>query len=444
MNPLIEVTYPDFQVVEEATKDNGGRMRVKCLMQVADEINGNGRFYPEAILDREVLRMQEEIKRQSAYGEADHPGDGKSRISNTASRLLNLEKAVTDKGRKEYWGEVMILNTSKGKDVQEILNSGGRLGHSSRGFGTTKASTLDGKKGECVQDDYRLKAFDFVIGQSVKDADVRLGEGLYEQTLDVVSIFESEEQGVEGDAAVRPKTEIEKGGHETMELTLEALKKDHPKLVEAIKAELEAQLKESIQKELDASFDQRLAEEIEKRKDEIRDDVVEAIKSSEEFQSYKGVVDEITALLRKYDLVESGSGEDGTDKEKDEQLATLRQELKTEKEERVKLSEQLGGMKVKDHIAEVVKGKAHASLLAERLADCKTEEEVNERLEKEEDYIKRITEASGTPAGKGKVKDEDNPSQQVIEGEEDEEKKAQMERDRRLAGLPPLEEKKES
>ena len=101
-------------------------------------------------------------------------------------------------------------------------------------------------------------------------------------------------------------------------------------------------------------------------------------------------------------------------------------------------------MKVKDHIAEVVKGKAHASLLAERLADCKTEEEVNERLEKEEDYIKRITEASGTPAGKGKVKDEDDASQLQIEGEEDEEKKAQMERDRRLAGLPPLEEKKES
>jgi len=440
LKPLIEVTYPEFEILEEATAGNGSRMRVRTLMQVADEVNGNGRVYPESILDREVLRLQDQIGKNCVYGESDHPGDGKSRIQNTASMLTKLEKKVTDKGRKEYWGEILVLNTSKGKDVQEILRAGGRLGQSSRGFGTTKGGTWNGLKAEIVQDDYRLKAFDFVIGQSVSGADVKLGE-----ELDVVSIFESKDESI-GEGGERPDSDTEKG-ERAMDMTLEKLKKDHSDLVEALRkefrSELEGELRESLQKELDAKFEDRLKEELEKQKEQIKDEVVEEIRSSEEFASYRDVVENIASLLKQHGLVEApGDDRSGDGDEKDKEIAKLKEDLASEKAGRVSLEEKVAKMEVGKHIDEVVAGKPHADLLKERLSGCKTVEEVDQRLEQEENYIKRIVEASGTPAGKGKVEDkEDNPPPEG-DGQIDEEERLMKNRQRQLAGLPPLEEKK--
>lgn len=436
MESLFEVTYPDIQIIQEATKENGNRMRVRTLMQVAEEWNGNNRYYPEATMDREVLKLQEQVKRRTAFGEADHPVTGKSTIQNTASMLESIEKKVTEKGRKEYWGEVTILNTIPGVAVAEILKAGGRLGISSRSFGSTKTQTIDNVKGEVVQPDLSIKGFDFVIGQSVKGADVALGE-----QVDVVNIFEAQDWIDEGEK--KPENTNPKGGTDNM-LTLEQLKKDYPNLVEALTKELEGksekEIRESIQKELDAKFDARLAEEIEKKRTEIKDEIVAEIKDSEEFKSHGEFIAEIVELFKKHGLIEAGSG--GEDEDNQAEIVKLKEELKSEKGERTKLSETLVSMTVKGYISEVVAGKPHAALLTERLSGCKTNEEVDKALEKEQDYIKQITEAAGTPAGTGKVEDdEDKPP--VKEGTKEADEKAMQERQRRIAGLPPLDEKKD-
>jgi len=122
---LIEVLPVTFTVIEEATEKNRGLMKVKGIFASADEVNGNSRVYPEAIQDREIEKLKPLIEQRAIYSEADHPEDGKSRIRFAAAMPTKIEKQIVD-GRKVYSGEAIILNTTQGKNVQEMIRAGGR------------------------------------------------------------------------------------------------------------------------------------------------------------------------------------------------------------------------------------------------------------------------------------------------------------------------------
>lgn len=253
--PLVEVAYPEFEILEKASEKNQGRMKIKSLMAIADTATGNGRVYPENIMDREVAKLQEQIKQNAAYGSADHSQDGKSRIQDVAVMLTSLAKNA----KKEYYGEMLVLSTAKGKDVAAILEAGGRLGVSSRGFGTTKPGMLNGKKVETVGADYKLRAFDLVIGQATEGASFQLEA---HDDVALFSIFESEEEDGDDDFA---------------EMTLEELKRDRPDVIEALKRELvlKDEIKSDVSEEvIQARVEKRLAEE----RDEIREALVQEIK----------------------------------------------------------------------------------------------------------------------------------------------------------------------
>ncbi len=44
---LIETMPVSFQILEESTHKNGGRMKVKGIFASADEVNANNRVYPD-------------------------------------------------------------------------------------------------------------------------------------------------------------------------------------------------------------------------------------------------------------------------------------------------------------------------------------------------------------------------------------------------------------
>ena len=67
---LIETIPVAFTILEEATAKNGGRMRIKGIFTVADEINGNDRVYTEAVLDREIEKMKLLIAENRVFSEA--------------------------------------------------------------------------------------------------------------------------------------------------------------------------------------------------------------------------------------------------------------------------------------------------------------------------------------------------------------------------------------
>ena len=71
------------------------------------------------------------------------------------------------------FGKTLILNTSKGKNLKEALRGGGKVGTSSRSFGSTKA--VDDST-EVVNEDLQLITWDIVASPSVEKA--ILSEGL--------------------------------------------------------------------------------------------------------------------------------------------------------------------------------------------------------------------------------------------------------------------------
>mgnify|MGYP001619021922 FL=1 len=127
---------------------------MKGILQKADTLNQNGRIYPMAVLDREVRNYQKFIIEKRALGELDHPDSSVVNLKN-ASHIVT--EAYIEGGT--VYGTVEVLDkTPSGGILRGLIESGVKLGISSRGVGSTK------KQGDyyVVQDDFQLICWDFV------------------------------------------------------------------------------------------------------------------------------------------------------------------------------------------------------------------------------------------------------------------------------------------
>lgn len=151
----------DLLTEEEKRYVADGGMILSGVMQRADAQNGNGRVYPHKVLMREVESYGKLVKERRALGELDHPED-------SVINLKNASHLVTDVwwDNKDVMGKVKVLNTPAGKVLQELVNSGVKLGISSRGLG----SVHEGTGGTIVEDDFQLICFDFVSEPSTTGA----------------------------------------------------------------------------------------------------------------------------------------------------------------------------------------------------------------------------------------------------------------------------------
>ena len=123
------------------------------VMQRSDAQNGNGRVYPHAILEREIGNYAKLVKERRALGELDHPED-------SVINLKNASHMVTEVwwDGKDVMGKVQVLNTPSGQVLRSLVESGVKLGISSRGLGSVHES--QGRT--IVEDDFQLICFDFV------------------------------------------------------------------------------------------------------------------------------------------------------------------------------------------------------------------------------------------------------------------------------------------
>lgn len=149
------------EMMKESREKNGGKVMMKGILQKADTLNQNGRIYPIDILEREIRNYQKFIVENRALGELDHPDSSVVNLKNV-SHLV--KEAYLDK--QVVFGTVEILDTPSGKILQSLIESGVKLGISSRGVGTTK------KQGDyhVVQDDFQLICWDFVSEPSTPGA----------------------------------------------------------------------------------------------------------------------------------------------------------------------------------------------------------------------------------------------------------------------------------
>lgn len=150
---LIDTFSMKFHMTEDVSKS--GKLIGEGRFGYVDKPTANKRIYPRAIMEKEIARLQDDMQKRRIYGELDHPGDGKTKLSRSSHLVLNA--TVQEDG--EIVGSLEVLQNSKGKDLQAIVDQGGEIGVSSRGYGSVK-TTAEGF--DIVQEDFTLLTWDAV------------------------------------------------------------------------------------------------------------------------------------------------------------------------------------------------------------------------------------------------------------------------------------------
>ena len=165
------VDYIPFEIspqqINEAMKENNGKLIVKGVLQRAEAKNQNGRVYPREILVRESKKYDENfVKQNRALGELDHPD----------SSVVNLQNVSHNVKEMHFEGDNLvgtceILTTPSGNILRELFKNGIKLGISSRGLGSVEmVQEANGDTVSKVGDDFELIAFDFVSNPSTHGA----------------------------------------------------------------------------------------------------------------------------------------------------------------------------------------------------------------------------------------------------------------------------------
>lgn len=131
-----------------------------------EQQNRNGRIYSRGIMEKEVRRYNEQyVNTNRALGELGHPDGPSINLDRVSHKIVSLQQEGND-----FIGKAEILGTPMGVIARNLLESGVRLGVSTRGMGSVAQ-----KNGVTyVQDDFHLAtAADIVADPSAPDAFVQ-------------------------------------------------------------------------------------------------------------------------------------------------------------------------------------------------------------------------------------------------------------------------------
>ena len=168
---LIRELSEDVEVLAEKTEDGKKNLYIEGIFLQSAIKNRNGRIYPEHVMDSEVARYTKELVEQKrALGELQHPEGPQINLDRASHLITSLKKEGTN-----YIGRAKIIDTPMGNIVKGMLESGVKLGVSSRGMGSIKQNNSGIME---VQNDFRLAtAADIVADPSAPSAFVN---GIYE------------------------------------------------------------------------------------------------------------------------------------------------------------------------------------------------------------------------------------------------------------------------
>lgn len=140
-----------------------------------------GRLYNEELVDKRIFGnedVMEALETRTLFGELDHPeGDRCETLAqNAAVSIIKLEKDAEEGVVK---GEALILDTPSGRTLKALVDSGAKMGISSRGIGEEIIS-----EGQTIidPDTYDFITFDIVVTPANKGARLSLVEGKQRDT----------------------------------------------------------------------------------------------------------------------------------------------------------------------------------------------------------------------------------------------------------------------
>lgn len=140
-----------------------------------------GRLYNEELVDKRIFGnedVMEALETRTLFGELDHPeGDRCETLAQNAA--ISITKLEKDAGEGVVKGEALILDTPSGRTLKALVDSGAKMGISSRGIGEEIIS-----EGQTIidPDTYDFITFDIVVTPANKGARLSLVEGKQRDT----------------------------------------------------------------------------------------------------------------------------------------------------------------------------------------------------------------------------------------------------------------------
>ncbi len=169
--PLREVVSPDVASITTEARDNGkgGKdLYMQGIFIQGDKRNQNQRVYPVNEITSAVKTLKEKINNgYSVLGEADHPDDLNINIDRVSHQIVDMDMNGAD-----GIGKLKMLPTPMGNICKTLLESGVKLGVSSRGSGNVDGS---GNVSE-----FEIVTVDIVANPSAPDA---YPDPIYEQIM---------------------------------------------------------------------------------------------------------------------------------------------------------------------------------------------------------------------------------------------------------------------
>lgn len=133
------LTFDHAEIVVESVKEEGDKknLYMKGIFIQGGVKNANERVYPVPEIEKAVAQLNEQIKTgHSVLGEVDHPDDLKINLDRVSHMITNMWMDGPN-----GFGKLKILPTPMGQLVSTMLESGVKLGVSSRGSGNVDDMT---------------------------------------------------------------------------------------------------------------------------------------------------------------------------------------------------------------------------------------------------------------------------------------------------------------
>ena len=155
----------EIESVDILTEEKDGKktLYIQGPFLQAEIVNRNKRCYPLSTMVNEVKRYNEAfVSKGRALGELGHPDGPQINLDRVSHKITSL----TQEGNN-FVGKAQILSTPMGKIAESLLDSGVKLGVSSRGMG----SIVSREGVNYVGEDFMLAtAADIVADPSAPDA----------------------------------------------------------------------------------------------------------------------------------------------------------------------------------------------------------------------------------------------------------------------------------
>lgn len=138
MKLIRELTIEGIDSLIEESETGKKKLYITGPFAVCEEQNKNGRIYPKTVMEEAVnAYIKEKVEPGSAWGELDHPAGPKI----NPKEVSHLIEHVSWDGNRVMAKAQVSLGTPNGKTLAGLLETGGKVGVSTRALGQVKQNS---------------------------------------------------------------------------------------------------------------------------------------------------------------------------------------------------------------------------------------------------------------------------------------------------------------